>query len=71
MCLHEFHNGWNEEASCNNWSVLTIWFIEMSYTEEFKRFVIGTNSDLISLIAFCWAKKHATVKICVRLVETS
>ena len=33
--------------------------------------MIETNSDLQSLIAFCWAKKRVAIEICVRLVKTS
>ena len=56
---------------CNKWRVFTPLSIEISYTEEFKRSVIVTNSDLQSLAAFYSGKKCATVEICVRLVETS
>ena len=41
----------------------------MYYVEEFKNSVFETNLDLQSLTAFCWAKKCATIEICVRLVE--
>ena len=60
-----------KQILCNKWSVFTLWSIEMYYVEEFKRFMIESNSDLQSLVAFCSAKKCATIEMCVRLFEAS